>query len=112
MASSRRGKDSRARQARAADARVRGRLLAPGIDDEPSELDQMHVFISEIELGMKRTTLEDLRDLVRDLPFEETMFMLARLNVRLEPILRNSDKQWALAQQVYADRPVLLKKMA
>ncbi len=76
----------------------------------PSELDQMAVFIDEVELGMAETTLEQLRGLARGLPFESAMLNLALLNLRVEPVLNDPDGQWELACWFYASWPDLLAR--
>jgi hypothetical protein len=83
------------------------RLRAP-----PSELDQIKVFIGESELGRPQTTIGDLRDLARELPFEATMLQLARLNLHLASILRDPRRQWALAQAFYEGDDKLLADYA
>ena len=78
----------------------------------PSELDQIHVFIAEPELGRPETTLSDLRRLAGDLPFEATMLMLALLNFRVESVLNDPAGHWQLAQQFYEGDDELLQEYA
>src|ERR1700734_1035292 len=83
-------------------ARSAFRLRAP-----PSEYDQMSVFIDEGALGLKETTLADLRTLVRKLPFESAMLSLALLNLRAERVLNDAAGQWELACWFYEGWPDL-----
>jgi hypothetical protein len=87
---------------------VRGIPVSP----PPSELDQVKAFIAEPELGRAETTLSELRDLARELPFEPTMFQVSRLNLRLESVLTDPVGQWQLAQGFYAGDDVLLEAYA
>jgi hypothetical protein len=86
-------------------ARSAFRLRAP-----PSEYDQMSVFIDERALGLKETTLADLRALVRKLPFESAMLSLALVNLRAERVLNDAAGQWELARWFYEGRPDLLAR--
>ena len=70
----------------------------------------MSVFIEEQALGLRETTLAELRELVRTLPFESAMLSLALLNLRVERVLNDPAGQWALARWFYESWPDLLSR--
>jgi hypothetical protein len=130
MASSKRRRNkkrhARERKRRAAEGKRGARSASPpsvptlpvrprpliGAQPSPSELDQIHVFIAEPELGRPETTLSDLRRLASDLPFEPAMLMLALLNLRVESVLREPAGHWQLAQEFYEGDSDLLQSYA
>jgi len=74
----------------------------------PSELDQMWVVASEVDLGRAQTSLADLREMATRLPFEPAILNVAFLQARLDPILTNPARHWELAQEFFAGRDDLL----
>ncbi len=78
----------------------------------PTEMDQMHIFIVEPDLGLHETTLAQLRSLAEALPFEGAMVHVALLGARLEPVLVSPEGQWKLAQWFYEAQPDLLVRYA
>jgi hypothetical protein len=80
------------------------------VTPEPSESDHVLLFIAEPELGLAETTLEQLREMAAQLPFEAAMLNLAVLQARVEPVLNDPIGHWEVARQFYSSRPGLLKR--
>lgn len=78
----------------------------------PSELDQVKIFITELDLARRPTTLARLRALASKLPFEPAMHNLAVLNSRLASVLNSAPQQWELARSFYGSDPALLASLA
>ena len=84
----------------------------PPLVSEPSELDHILVFIGEQELDLAPTSLEQLRALAAQLPFEAAMRSVALLQARTEAVLADPAGHWQLAQSFYSGRPDLLTRYA
>ena len=74
----------------------------------PEESEYILTIIDEAEVGRPKTTVAQLRKLVRRLPFETAALNVARLQCRLEPVLTDPAGHWRLAQEFFTGQPELL----
>ncbi|MCP9486438.1 MAG: hypothetical protein MSC30_11295 [Gaiellaceae bacterium MAG52_C11] len=69
------------------------------VDALPTSADQLAGALNEEELGLDVSTLEQLVDLVRLLPFERSFLLVARLAAALTHVREDAEAQLALVRR-------------
>jgi hypothetical protein len=77
----------------------------------PNPSEYILTYITEDELGRRPMTLSGLRALVRSLPFEPSMMVLAKLLCDLEPVMDDPYQQLLIARGFYSPQPALVEAL-